>query len=191
MIQITYVVYLNASTRAGCLFLEKLLDRGVRVNAIIYEDQKSAMRQSADIIVGETALFCAIKCRQYNVAMLLIDKGANPNISSTGQKPSLPLQLAISYDVKTDLGLIQNLLTNVNFGLAENRFVFKHACARGRLDIVRLMLAAGAAATLGDDPSPLEIAIMRLDRAHLDLDKRRCRRNNPDERAAPSALEDK
>ena len=63
---------------------------------------------------------------------------------------------------------------------------------QGRLDIVRLMLAAGAAATLGDDPSPLEIAIMRLDTAHLDLDTRRCRRNNPDdERAALSALEDK
>lgn len=138
--------------------VRELLDAGMDVNA---SDEDNA-----------TALHWAAAWGKEDVALLLLGAGADP--SRTDHEGNTPLHLA-SKKGYTSPKLVNHLLqhsaVDVNARNAAGMTALHHAARRGRSDMVRLLLEAGADPSLRDDGGhvPLDLALQHRRDAVVDV----------------------
>lgn len=112
---------------------------------------------------GQTALHVAALNNAVDVALLLIDRGANPLLGKQDEPERTPLEEAVSFNKPEMVDLLARHGGYVP-GAAINGWSLLHrACEKGRARIVEVLLKAGANCneTTENGSTPLLIAIAR------------------------------
>lgn len=111
------------------------LDRGARINKRIHPERV-------------TALFYACEANQFEVANLLLERGADPTIPSSFSHTPLISRINNTLE-EGSLGLIQNLIRHTPIGWLDQRSdvgrtALFYAIKRDRTEIMKMLLDAGA-----------------------------------------------
>ncbi|KAJ5116197.1 hypothetical protein N7456_000545 [Penicillium angulare] len=137
-----------------------LIERGTDVNALSCFNANCGPRGSR--------LACALRFKRKDIALLLLEHGAQPNSPADKTEKYYTTPLKISCRGNRDIEMVHLLLdrgADVNARLEFQDTAFADVCRIGDMEIIELLLQRGACA----DPGAFEAAIYAGNRELMDL----------------------